>query len=179
MIFYFQGHCVSINICSHPFFQRYRVNSQFQLQPSIRSMALFLLWRSSNSGRFFQIYCIFAEEEMWLGDIVTNYETSLVLRMYILKEACYLATSFPAVHFFYGSVIISREHLKRSNCQGLCDYFIILVVLAIHFNKRSVVDTRFKGHVYLMKAILALSAVLLIKRCLFHRTINYVWKVLC
>ena len=62
------------------------------------------------------------------GDvIVTNYDTFLVLRMYMLNEVCYLTASIAAIHFFYGSVIISREHLKRSICQEHCAYYTTLV----------------------------------------------------
>ena len=52
-----------------------------------------------------------------------------------------MTASFPAVHFFYDSVIISREHLKRSTCQRNCVYFTTLVA-TIHYNKRSLVDLR-------------------------------------
>ena len=47
--------------------------------------------------------------------------------MYILNKVCYLTASIAAIHFFYGSVIISREHLKRSICQGHCVYSTTLV----------------------------------------------------
>ena len=33
---------------------------------------------------------------------------------------CYLTTSIAAIHFFYGAVIISREHLKRSIHYSKC-----------------------------------------------------------
>ena len=62
--------------------------------------------------------------------IVTNYDTSLVSGMYILKENCYLTTSVTAIHFlmvvplFYGStwsnpfvkdtVFISQHFLQPS-----------------------------------------------------------------
>ena len=49
--------------------------------------------------------------------------------------------SFPAIHFFYDSVIISREHLKKSTCQGNCVYFTTIFA-TIHYNKQSVVDLR-------------------------------------
>ena len=53
----------------------------------------------------FQIYCVFAEQELQQGDIiVTNYDTSLLLGMHILKKVCHMTTSFPAIHFFYDSV---------------------------------------------------------------------------
>ena len=87
---------------------------------------------------------------------VTNHNTSLISSMYILKEVCYLTASVAVIHFFYGSVMISREHLKRSICQGHCVYFTTLVA-TIHYYKRSVVDLRkFEGYVYLRKAIVAL-----------------------
>ena len=31
----------------------------------------------------------------------TNYDNSLVSGIHILKEVCYMTTSFPAMHFFY------------------------------------------------------------------------------
>ena len=54
------------------------------------------------SQTFFQIYYIFAEQELEQGGIiVTNYDTSLFSGMYILKEVCYLTTSV-AVALFHG-----------------------------------------------------------------------------
>ena len=52
-----------------------------------------------------------------------------------------MTTPFPAIHFFYDSVIISRDHLEQSTCQGNCVYFTTLVA-TIHCNKRSLVDLR-------------------------------------
>ena len=45
--------------------------------------------------------------------------------MDILK-VCFITTSFPAIFFFYDSVIISRKHLKKSTCRGNCVYFTTL-----------------------------------------------------
>ena len=56
------------------------------------------------------------------------------------KKLCHMTTSFPAIHFFYDSVIISRDHLKQSTCQGNCVYFTILFA-TIHYNNRSAVDS--------------------------------------
>ena len=65
--------------------------------------------------------------------------------MYILKEVCYLTASITVVHFFYGSVIVIREHSKQSICEGHCVCFTTLVA-AIHYSKRSVVNSRkFEG----------------------------------
>ena len=61
--------------------------------------------------------------------------------MYILKEVCFMTTSFLVIHFFYDSAIITRKHLKKSSCQGNCVYFTTLFA-TIHYNKRSVVDSR-------------------------------------
>ena len=61
--------------------------------------------------------------------------------MNILKNVCHITTSFTAIHFFYDSVIISRQHLKQSTCQGNCLNFTILFA-TIHYNKRSAVDSR-------------------------------------
>ena len=73
-----------------------------------------LLWKNNCSQVFFQIYYAFAEQELYQNYIiVTNYNTSLVSGMCILNEGIYYSHSF-----FYCSVIISQEHLKRSICQG-------------------------------------------------------------
>ena len=70
--------------------------------------------------------------------------------MHILKEVCFMTTSFLAIQFFYDSVIISREHLKKSTCQGNRVYFTTLFA-TIHYNKRSVVDSRKSWRVYLFQ----------------------------
>ena len=65
-------------------------------------------------------------------------------------------TCIVRIHFFYGVVIISRESLKRSVCQGHCVYFTTLVA-AIDYNKRSVDDSKkLERYVYFRKAIVAL-----------------------
>ena len=49
---------------------------------------------------------------MWQGDIIViNYDISLVLGMCKLKDSLLFA-GINSSHFFYGSVIISLEHLK-------------------------------------------------------------------
>ena len=75
-------------------------------------------------------FCII-KEQLQSCILSTRVFSSLVSEMYMLKEVCYLATSIAANHFFYGNIIISREHLKRSICQGHCVYFTTLVA-AIH-----------------------------------------------
>ena len=52
-----------------------------------------------------------------------------------------MTTSFLAIYFFYDSVIILREHLKKSTCRGKCVYFTTLFA-TVHYNKRSVFDSR-------------------------------------
>ena len=54
---------------------------------------------------------------------------------------CFMTTSFLAIYFFYDSVIILREHLKKSTCRGKCVYFTTLFA-TVHYNKRSVFDSR-------------------------------------
>ena len=61
--------------------------------------------------------------------------------MHILKEVYFITTSFPVIHFFYDSVIISREHLKKPTCQRNSVNFTTLFA-TIHYYKRSVVDSR-------------------------------------
>ena len=87
--------------------------------------------------------------------------------MHILKEVSYMTISFPAIHFFYDSVIFSRERLKRSICQGHCVYFTRLVA-TIHYDKWSVVDSRKIGeYVSFGKTIVDCSFK---GTYLFHRT---------
>ena len=47
--------------------------------------------------------------------------------MCILNEACHLTKSIAAIHLFYGSFIVSQEHLQRSIFQGHCIYFTTFV----------------------------------------------------
>ena len=84
-----------------------------------------------------------------------NLDTSLISSMHILKEVCYMMTSFPVIHFFYDETLFHGSTWSDP-CQGHCVYFTTLVA-AIHYNKRSVVDSRkFEGYVYLRKTIVAL-----------------------
>ena len=76
----------------------------------------------------------------WLKEIA-YIEYIYIIYIHILKEICYMTTSFPAIHYFYYSVIYSRERLKRPVCQGHCVYFTTLIA-TIYYNKRSVVDSR-------------------------------------
>ena len=115
----------------------------------------FLKYKDFFGGRFFY-FLSFGFFEFWprqphdilllqQWDILnTNYNTTLVSRMYILKEVCYMRISIPAIYFFEGSVIISREKLERSTCQRHCVYFTTLVA-GTHYNKRSVVRKSLKG----------------------------------
>ena len=87
----------------------------------------------------------------------TNYNTSLFSGMHILKEVCYMMTSFPAIHIFHYSVIFSLERLKRSLYQEHCVYFTTLIATTIHYNNRSVVALRkIKEYVYFRKTIVVL-----------------------
>ena len=70
--------------------------------------------------------------------------------MHMLKEICFIAASFPAIHFFYDSVIIWWEHLKKSTCQRNCVYFTTLFA-TIHYYKRSVVDSRKRWRICLFQ----------------------------
>ena len=98
-----------------------------------------------------------------------NYDTSLVSAIHILKEVCYMTTSFLAIHFFYDSVIISREGLKRPTCQGHRLYFTTLVVM-IHYNKRSVFNSRKIVECIFFEENHCSPALLKVLSYLFHRT---------
>ena len=109
---------------------------------------LLLFWMMVNIATTHSLKCcVFVEQELLQGDIINNnFDISLTSGMHILKEVCYMMTSFPVINSLYGRVIISREHLKWSICQGHCIYFTALAAV-IHNNKRSVVDSRkFEGY---------------------------------
>ena len=122
--------------CGRPFFQKYWINSQFQLQSSIRWMALF-----------------YSKVQLQNGDVMnTNFNTSLVSDLYALKKSVIWTHQFKpsifsmVVSLFHGSSWSDR-YLKVDTS----------LVAAIHYNKTSLVDSRkFEGYVYLSKAIVAL-----------------------
>ena len=70
--------------------------------------------------------------------------------MHILQEACFMTTSFPFIYFFYDSLIISLEHLRKFTCHGNCVFFAKIFAI-IHYNKQSVVDSRKRWRVYLFQ----------------------------
>ena len=71
--------------------------------------------------------------------------------MHIMKEVCYMITSFSAIPFFYDRVVNSSDSYVKDAA-----YFATRTA-AIHYNKGSVVDSRkFEGYVYLRKTIVAL-----------------------
>ena len=135
-----------------PFF---KANSQFHFSHPYSDRPLFII-REQLKPRIISNLLCFCRTGIVATRYHNNFDTSLISGMHILKEVCYMTTSFPAIHFFYDRVIISREHLKWSTCQGYCVYFMTLAP-AIHYNKRSVVDSRkCAGYVYLRKSIKAL-----------------------
>ena len=99
--------------------------------------------------------------------------------MHILKKVCYMTTSFTAIHFFCDSIIISRQHLKQSICQGNCLYFAILLA-NIHYDKRSAIDSRKSWRVSLFEKNYCSPAVL---KVVIYSTeqvaIIFVWIVKC
>ena len=97
--------------------------------------------------------------------------------MDILKKVCYMTTSLTAIHCFYDSVIISRQYLKQSTCQGNCPYFTILFA-TIHYNKRSAVDSRKSWRVCLFEKNHCSHAILKVAIYSTEQVaIIFVWKV--
>ena len=87
--------------------------------------------------------------------------------MYRLKGACYLMTSVAGICLFYLS-LFHGSTWSNPFCQGYCVCFTTLIA-NIHYNKRSVVDSRkLEGCcVYLRKTIVTLVPK---GAYLFHRT---------
>ena len=129
------------------------------MQPYNRWMDIFYIVKDSRNHAFFQTDFVvrsYYSYQLWYLLVFKH--------VYIEKHILYLTTPIPAILFFYGNVIISWEHMKRSICQGLWVYFTTLIAV-IQYNKRSVVDSKiFEGYCgYLSKAIVAM----LYERCLF------------
>ena len=73
--------------------------------------------------------------------------------MHILKNVCYITTSFSAIHFFYDSVIVSQEHLKQSTVKEtvfISQYFLqpSIILNGLRLIREKVVE-----YVYLRKTI--------------------------
>ena len=93
------------------------------------------------------------------------------------KKVCYMTTSFKAIHFFYDSVNILREHLKQSTCLGNCLYLTILFA-TIHYNKRFAVDSRKSWRVCLFEENHCSPAVSKVPIYFTEQVaIIFVWKV--
>ena len=142
MIQYFQGYCVSFKqaLAVIPFFIGIKLIHKPIYSHPFDELPFFYYKKVIAATYSFK-FTVLAEQELQQEDTNNNYDTSLVSGMHILKEVCYMTTSFPAIHFFYDSVFISREHLRQSTCQGNCVYFTTLSA-TIHYNKRSLVDSR-------------------------------------
>ena len=65
--------------------------------------------------------------------------------MHILKEVCYMMAALPSIYFFYDSVIISWEHLKRSTCQA-----IHMTLCLFLFEKYCVKCTKAPSHSFIL-----------------------------
>ena len=95
--------------------------------------------------------------------IVTNYDTSFVLGMYLLTDSLLFDDINCSHSFFDDPVIISWEYFVKGSV-----YFTSLIAVT-HCNKRSVIDSRkFEGYcVYFRKV----PAVLVFRgACLSHKT---------
>ena len=60
--------------------------------------------------------------------------------MYILKEDCFWTTSVAAIHFFYGSLIISLEHFEAIHMLSTMCFFI--KALENGLNQRSLCSSK-------------------------------------
>ena len=83
-----------------------------------------------------------------------NFDTSLISGMHILKEVCYILTSFPAIHFFYDRVIISWEHLKWCMSRTLCFFSQHWLQPSIITSDLWLIREKLKG-MFMRKTILA------------------------
>ena len=96
--------------------------------------------------------------------------------MHISRKVRYMTISFPAIHFFYDSVVFSRESLRRSICQGDCLFHNICcnqpLEQAVWFEKNRRVCLFQENHcgpAFLKVRIYSTELVVII----------FVWKVLC
>ena len=142
MIQYFQGCCVSFKqaLAVIPFFIGIDLIYKSSCSHPFDELPFFYYKRVIAATHFLK-FTVFARQELQQGDTNNYSNTSLVSGMHILKKVCYMTTSFTAIDFFYDSVIISRQYLNQSACQGNCLYFAILFA-TIYYDKRSAVDSR-------------------------------------
>ena len=149
--------------CLWQIFERYLVNSQFQLQPPIRWITFFYYKRTTAATHSLKL-TVFLQNKNCSKEISVINDISLVSGIYIYwKKSVILKHQLQqSSYHIYGSVMTSWEHLKRSISQGRCVYFTTPVA-TIYYNKRPVVDSKkFEGYVYSRKAIV----ILLFWRCL-------------
>ena len=104
------GYCVSLKqtLAVTPFF---KANSQFHCSHPYGDRPLFIIKEQLQPRIVSNLLC-FCRTGIVARRYRNNFDTSLISGMHILAKVCYMMTSFPAIHFFYNRVIISREHLK-------------------------------------------------------------------
>ena len=100
-----------------------------------------LLQRSSCNHSFFQAYRAFSERKF----LARGYQSPTMIppsshACLNLKIICYLTMSISPVHFFYCTVFVSREHVKRSIVSRI--FYLSQNTYYSHQNKRSMVDSR-------------------------------------
>ena len=76
--------------------------------------------------------------------------------MHILKKVCYMTTTFKTIHFFYDSVMISREHLQQPTCQGNCLFSQYFLQPSIVVSGLRLIRENVEEYVYLRKSFVAL-----------------------
>ena len=85
-------------------------------------------------------FTVFLQNKNWSKEILTIIAIPPWFQACIYWKKSWRHHFHPFI-FFYDSVIISREHLKKSTWQGNCVY-LIKRFATIHYNKRFVVDSR-------------------------------------
>ena len=138
------------------------INLAYELQPCIPWKTLILLQNSNCSHTFLWNTVFFqnGSSSKEYHSFKLNYQLWYLLgcrHIFIGRLLCYLMTSFTAIHFFYGTVIIPRNILRHPFCQGHCVYFKTQIAAIRYMKLTGFTSATFEGYsVYLRKAITAL-----------------------
>ena len=163
--------------CIWQIFERYWVNSQFQLQPPMND-PFSIIKEQLQSHILLNLLC-FCRARVVATRYYSYYLWYLLGFRNIYIERSLLFYDISRSHpFSLWCIIISWEHLKRSICQGHRIYFTTFIA-TIHYNKWFVVNSRkFEGYVNLTKAICS-PALLKGLICSTELVAVFVWKLLC
>ena len=100
MIQYFHRYCCSFKhaLVVIPFSKGIELIRQSSFSHPFDELHFFYHKRLNAATHLFKLVCFCRAGVVASRYLNTNYDTSLISGMHILKEVCYMMTSFPAIH---------------------------------------------------------------------------------